>query len=451
MTIEERVERITALLAKHDIAGLKEIFTHMEPVDIAEILSAFPDEKRIVLFRILPKDEAADTFSEMESEKQQKFLDNFTDQEVKDVLAEMYTDDAVDMLEEMPANVVRRVLSKVRPEDRKDINALLKYPEDSAGAVMTTEYIRLRPNMTVMEAIRWIRANGEDSEDLYTCYVTDTAQKLLGVVTVREMLLCKRNAEISDIMTKDVISVHTTEDRENAAKLFDRYDFTTMPVLDAENRLVGIITVDDAIDVMTEEATEDFQKMAGTTPEEAPYLKTPVIRMVGHRIIWLIVLMMADMVSGGILGKFEDTLTAIPVLITFIPMLTDTGGNAGAQSSTLVIRSLALHEISVKDALKVIWKELRVALICGLILGALNYIRILIQYPGHELIGLTVAIAMLCTVVMAKVIGGVLPLIATKLHLDPAMMASPLITTIVDSCSLLIFLSISRALLHIPG
>ena len=433
MTIEERVERITALLAKHDIAGLKEIFTHMEPVDIAEILSAFPDEKRIVLFRILPKDEAADTFSEMEPEEQQKFLDNFTDQEVKDVLAEMYTDDAVDMLEEMPANVVRRVLSKVRPEDRKDINALLKYPEDSAGAVMTTEYIRLRPNMTVMEAIRWIRANGEDSEDLYTCYVTDTAQKLLGVVTVREMLL------------------HTTEDRENAAKLFDRYDFTTLPVLDAENRLVGIITVDDAIDVLTEEATEDFQKMAGTTPEDAPYLKTPVIRMVGHRIIWLIVLMMADMVSGGILGKFEDTLTAIPILITFIPMLTDTGGNAGAQSSTLVIRSLALHEISVKDALKVIWKELRVALICGLILGALNYIRILIQYPEHELIGLTVAIAMLCTVVMAKVIGGVLPLIATKLHLDPAMMASPLITTIVDSCSLLIFLSISRALLHIPG
>ncbi len=418
MTIEERVERITALLAKHDIAGLKEIFTHMEPVDIAEILSAFPDEKRIVLFRILPKDEAADTFSEMEPEEQQKFLDNFTDQEVKDVLAEMYTDDAVDMLEEMPA---------------------------------TTEYIRLRPNMTVMEAIRWIRANGEDSEDLYTCYVTDTAQKLLGVVTVREMLLCKRNAEIIDIMTRDVISVHTTEDRENAAKLFDRYDFTTLPVLDAENRLVGIITVDDAIDVLTEEATEDFQKMAGTTPEDAPYLKTPVIRMVGHRIIWLIVLMMADMVSGGILGKFEDTLTAIPILITFIPMLTDTGGNAGAQSSTLVIRSLALHEISVKDALKVIWKELRVALICGLILGALNYIRILIQYPGHELIGLTVAIAMLCTVVMAKVIGGVLPLIATKLHLDPAMMASPLITTIVDSCSLLIFLSISRALLHIPG
>ncbi len=402
MTIEERVERITALLAKHDIAGLKEAFNHMEPVDIAEILSKFPDEKRIVLFRILPKDEAADTFSEMEPEEQQKFLDNFTDQEVKDVLAEMYTDDAVDMLEEMPANVVRRVLSKVRPEDRKDINALLKYPEDSAGAVMTTEYVRLRPNMTVMEAIRWIRANGEDSEDLYTCYVTDTAQKLLGVVTVREMLLCKRNAEISDIMTKDVISVHTTEDRENAAKLFDRYDFTTMPVLDAENRLVGIITVDDAIDVMTEEATEDFQKMAGTTPEEAPYLKTPVIRMVGHRIIWLIVLMMADMVSGGILGKFEDTLTAIPVLITFIPMLTDTGGNAGSQSSTLVIRSLALHEISVKDALKVIWKELRVALICGLILGALNYIRILIQYPGHELIGLTVAIAMLCTVVMAR-------------------------------------------------
>ena len=451
MTIEERVERITALLAKHDIAGLKEAFNHMEPVDIAEILSEFPDEKRIVLFRILPKDEAADTFSEMEPEEQQKFLDNFTDQEVKDVLAEMYTDDAVDMLEEMPANVVRRVLSKVRPEDRKDINALLKYPEDSAGAVMTTEYIRLRPNMTVMEAIRWIRANGEDSEDLYTCYVTDTAQKLLGVVTVREMLLCKRNAEIIDIMTKDVISVHTTEDRENAAKLFDRYDFTTLPVLDAENRLVGIITVDDAIDVLTEEATEDFQKMAGTTPEDAPYLKTPVIRMVGHRIIWLIVLMMADMVSGGILGKFEDTLTAIPILITFIPMLTDTGGNAGAQSSTLVIRSLALHEISVKDALKVIWKELRVALICGLILGALNYIRILIQYPGHELIGLTVAIAMLCTVVMAKVIGGVLPLIATKLHLDPAMMASPLITTIVDSCSLLIFLSISRALLHIPG
>lgn len=451
MTKEERMEQIEQLLARHDIAGLKAAFQHMEPVDIAEILAEVPDESQVVLFRILPKDLAADTFAEMEPEEQQKLLENFTDQEVKDVLAEMNTDDAVDMLEEMPANVVRRVLAKVGPEDRKDINALLKYPEDSAGAVMTTEFVRLRPDMTIMEAIRWIQAHGDDREDVYTCYVSDTSQRLLGVITVREMLLCKRNAVVSDLMEKDVISVHTTEDREAAAKLFDRYNFTTLPVLDAEDRLVGIITVDDAIDVLTEETTEDFQKMAATTPEDTPYLKTPVIRMVGHRIVWLLVLMMADMVSGGILGKFEDTLTAIPLLITFIPMLTDTGGNAGAQSSTLVIRSLALHQISFHDALRVVWKELRVALICGVILGAFNYVRIIIQYPGSGMIGLTVAIAMVFTVLMAKCIGGLLPIIATKLKLDPALMASPLITTIVDSCSLLIFLNISKLLLKIPG
>lgn len=447
MTREEVLEKIEKLLQNHDIAGIREACSHLEPIDLAEMLAEVPQETQVMLFRILPKDLAADTFAEMDPEEQQRLLGNFTDQEVKDVLAEMGTDDAVDMLEEMPANVVRRVLANANPEDRRDINALLKYPEDSAGAVMTTEFVKLRASMTVNEAIRWIQAHGEESEDVYTCYVTDDAQRLQGMITVRDMLLCKRNVAVEKIMDRDVIHVHTTDDREIAAKYFDRYDLTTLPVLDNDNRLVGIITVDDAIDVMTEETTEDFQKIAGTTPEDQPYLKTSVEQMAKNRIVWLLVLMISDMISGTILGSFEQALTTLPILITFIPMLTDTGGNAGSQSSTLVIRGIALREIKVSDALKVWWKELRVALLCGVILSAFNYVRIRIMYPGREMVAVTVAVAMLFTVIMAKTIGGVLPLLATKLKMDPALMASPLITTIVDAGSLLIYLNVAKSLL----
>ena len=316
------------------------------------------------------------------------------------------------------------------------MNQLLQYPDDSAGAVMTTEFVKLKEDMSVLDAIRWIQAHGDDREDVYTCYVTEKRQKLIGVITVREMLLCKKNATVGEIMEKNVISVHTTDDREIAAKLFDRYDFTALPVLDQEDRLVGIITVDDAIDVLTEDTTEDFQKLAATAPEEQPYLKTPVVKMARNRIVWLLVLMISDMVSGGILGKFQDELTALPLLITFIPMLTDTGGNA-------------LHEIGIADFFKVLWKEIRVAVLCGVILGLINFIRLSIQYPGHEMVAWTVALAMICTVLMAKSIGGVLPLIAEKLKMDPALMASPLITTIVDAGSLLIYLNLAKMFLPI--
>lgn len=449
MTTETFLEELEALLKNHDLPALKKKLLKLQPVDVAEILGKVPDETRIILFRILPKDLAAETFSEMEPSEQQKLLTNFTAQEVQDVLQQMYTDDAVDLLEEMPANVVRDVLSHVSPEARKEMNQLLQYPDDSAGAVMTTEFVKLKEDMSVLDAIRWIQAHGDDREDVYTCYVTEKRQKLIGVITVREMLLCKKNATVGEIMEKNVISVHTTDDREIAAKLFDRYDFTALPVLDQEDRLVGIITVDDAIDVLTEETTEDFQKLAATAPEDQPYLKTPVMKMARNRIVWLLVLMISDMVSGGILGKFQDELTALPLLITFIPMLTDTGGNAGSQSSTLVIRGIALHEIGIADFFKVLWKEIRVAVICGVILGLINFIRLSIQYPGHEMVAWTVALAMICTVLMAKSIGGVLPLIAEKLKMDPALMASPLITTIVDAGSLLIYLNLAKMFLPI--
>ena len=433
MTTETFLEELEALLKNHDLPALKKKLLELQPVDVAEILGKVPDETRIILFRILPKDLAAETFSEMEPSEQQKLLTNFTAQEVQDVLQ----------------HVVRDVLSHVSPEARKEMNQLLQYPDDSAGAVMTTEFVKLKEDMSVLDAIRWIQAHGDDREDVYTCYVTEKRQKLIGVITVREMLLCKKNATVGEIMEKNVISVHTTDDREIAAKLFDRYDFTALPVLDQEDRLVGIITVDDAIDVLTEETTEDFQKLAATAPEDQPYLKTPVMKMARNRIVWLLVLMISDMVSGGILGKFQDELTALPLLITFIPMLTDTGGNAGSQSSTLVIRGIALHEIGIADFFKVLWKEIRVAVICGVILGLINFIRLSIQYPGHEMVAWTVALAMICTVLMAKSIGGVLPLIAEKLKMDPALMASPLITTIVDAGSLLIYLNLAKMFLPI--
>lgn len=448
MEKERLIEELEGLLKKHDLSALRRLLSDEQPVDLADIFEQVPEETRLVLFRILPKDLAADTFAEMDHDEQESLLTNFTDQEVKSVLNEMYTDDAVDMLEEMPAGFVKRVLAKASPEMRADINALLKYKDGSAGAVMTTEYVSLKADMTVSEALRWIRAHGDDREDVYTCYVTNVDRKLNGVLTVRDMLLCKRDAYVSELMEKNVIFVKTSDDREEAAHLLARYDLNSLPVVDGEGRLVGIITVDDAIDVMQQETTEDFQKIAGTTPSEEPYLKTPAWKMAGNRIVWLMILMISDMISGGILGSFEDALTTIPVLITFIPMLTDTGGNAGSQSSTLIIRGLALHEITFRDLPKVLWKEFRVAILCGSALAAFNYIRLMIQYPGQEMVAITVAVAMMFTVIMAKAIGGVLPIIATKLKLDPALMAAPLITTVVDAASLLIYLHVAEALLN---
>ena len=436
-------------ITNHQFKDLKEQLDEMNEIDIAQFLSTLDPELLVYVFRALDKDTASDVFAELDPDIQQQIISAITDQELSVIVEELAVDDAVDMLGEMPSSVVTRVLRNARPETRAEINQFLKYPDNSAGSVMTAEFTDLQATMSVKDAIFRIRTKGEDRETIYNCYVTDGSRRLLGVVTVKTLLLSPDEVCVNDLMDTSIISVTTLEDQEEAARLLDKYNLLALPVVDSENRLVGIITVDDAIDVLTQETTEDLQIMAATSPSEQPYLKTSVWTLAKNRIVWLLVLMISDMISGGILGSFEGALTALPILITFIPMLTDTGGNAGSQSSTLVIRGLALKEISVQDFLPVLWKEMRVAVICGFVLSMFNFVRLVIVYPGQYLMALTVAAAMFCTVLMAKSIGGVLPIIATKLKMDPALMASPLITTIVDAGSLLIYLNIAKVCLHL--
>ena len=343
--------------------------------------------------------------------------------------------------------MVKRILKNATPEMRGLINQFLKYPEHSAGSIMTAEFTDLRPTMTVEQAIEHIRRTGEDRETVYTCYVVGPRRRLRGVVTVRSLLLARDSQLVSDVMEDGVISVATGTDQEEAVRLLQRYGFLSLPVVDAEGRLVGIVTVDDAVDVMEQEATEDFEKMAAMAPSEKPYLKTGVFSLARHRIVWLLVLMISGMITGGILGRYEAAIAAMPLLVTFIPMLTDTGGNAGSQSSTLVIRGLAVNEITLRDFPRVLWKELRVSLLVGVVLSAVNFVRLILTYPGSEMVALTVALTMLCTVIVAKTIGGVLPLIAKACRMDPAIMASPLITTIVDAVSLVIYFAVAHRLL----
>jgi len=437
-------DSLELLVQRHQFRELKAAFNTMQEVDIAAFLNELNHEGRVYAFLALDKDTASDVFAELPVDLQQEIITSITDQELSIIIEDLAVDDAVDMLGEMPSNVVTRVLKNARPETRAEINQFLKYPDNSAGSVMTAEFTSLHTTMTVKDAIAHIRANGEDRETIYSCYVIDKSHKLLGVVSVKDLLLAKDDAIVGDLMDTSVISVTTVEDQEEAARLLAKYDLLALPVVDKENRLVGIITIDDAIDVLNQETTEDMQIMAATKPSEEPYLKTSVMELAKNRIVWLMVLMISDMVSGGILGTFEDALTALPVLITFIPMLTDTGGNAGSQSSTLVIRGLALKEISIKDFFPVLSKEIGVAMLCGFVLSLFNFIRIVIVYPGNYLLAATVGGAMFCTVLMAKSIGGVLPIIATRFNMDPALMASPLITTIVDAGSLLIYLNIAK-------
>jgi len=440
---------LSKLVQNRQFRELRTAFGTMNEVDIAQFLSDLNHEDRVYAFLALDKDTASDVFAELSVDIQQEIISSITDQELSVIIEDLAVDDAVDMLGEMPSNVVTRVLKNARPETRAEINQFLKYPDNSAGSVMTAEFTSLHATMTVKEAIAHIRSYGEDRETVYSCYVIDKFHKLLGVVSVKDLLFAQDTAIVGDLMDTSVISVTTLEDQEEAARLLDKYDFLALPVVDSENRLVGIITIDDALDVLKQETTEDMQIMAATKPSEEPYLKTSVLELAKNRIVWLMVLMISDMVSGGILGTFEGALTALPVLITFIPMLTDTGGNAGSQSSTLVIRGLALKEIKVKDFFDVLSKEVRVAILCGFVLSLFNFIRIIIVYPGKILLGATVAGAMFCTVLMAKSIGGVLPLIATRFKMDPALMASPLITTIVDAGSLLIYLNIAKLCLNL--
>ena len=440
-------QALCALIGTRRLHALRDALARENKVDIARFLGELAPEQAVLAFRTLSKDEASDVFSELGSEMQQAIIASVTDAELAEIVEDLSTDDAVDMLEELPANVVKRVLKSAQPGTRALINQFLKYPEDSAGSIMTAEFTDLRADMTVRQAIHRIRCTGEDRETVYTCYVIGSGRQLEGVVSLKDLLLANDSTPVRELMDTNVISIGTLEDRKQAARLLHKYGFLALPVVDHEARLVGIITVDDAIDVMEQEVSEDFEVMGAFHPSEKPYLKTGVFALAKNRIVWLLVLMVSGMVTGGILGRYEAAFSAMPLLVTFIPMLTDTGGNAGSQSSTLIIRGIATGDITGRELLAVLWKELRVALVVGAALSAVNYVRLVITYPGCGLVALTVALTMMCTVVMAKTIGGVLPLVAKFFHADPAIMAAPLITTIVDALSLIIYFNIAARLL----
>ena len=450
------------LLAEKKYATLREILITMNPADIAAIFDEMEEDRLPLLYRLLPKELAADTFVEMDQEAQELLIRGFSDSELKEVLDELFVDDAVDIIEEMPATVVRRILQQADPEMRKSINEILRYPESSAGSIMTTEYISLRPKMTVAEAITRIRRTGIDKETIYTCYVTKD-RTLIGVVTVKDLLLCEDDDKaIEDIMIEKVISVNTHDDQEEVAQMFSKYNFMALPVVDGENRLVGIVTFDDAIDVMEEEATEDIEKMAAIIPSEKPYMSMTPFEIWKKRIPWLMLLMVSATFTGMIISHFEDKLANLVILTAFIPMLMDTAGNSGSQASVTVIRGLSLNELEFGDIFSIIWKEIRVAVLCGLALAGACFLKIYLidglllkSFTGLPAdINMFLVIGVICltlavTVLFAKIVGCVLPLIAKKLGFDPAVMASPFITTIVDALSLLVYFALASAFLPI--
>ena len=453
----ELVEKaILKMVEDKKYSTLRDILLTMNPADIAGIFNSLDDKRIPLMFRLLPKELAAETFVEMETEDQELLIRGFSDNELKEVLDELYVDDAVDIIEEMPANVVRRILSQADPEMRQSINQILRYPENSAGAWMTTEYVSLRPNMTVEEAILRIRRQGIDKETIYTCYVTKD-RTLLGIVTVKDLLLAEDDEMlISDLMETDLISVTTHTDQEEVARIFSKYDFIALPVVDTENRMVGIVTVDDAIDVMEEEATEDIELMGGMLPSEDTYLRSTVWELFKNRIPWLLFLMLSATFTGMIINSFEDALAAQVALTAFIPMLMGTGGNSGSQSSVTIIRALSLDEVKFADLPRVVWKEIRTAVLCGLALAVVCFIkiwlvdRLLFGNPDITLIvDAVVCLAMFVTVLLAKTVGAVLPMVAKVMKLDPAVMASPFITSIVDALSLLVYFLFATMLLGI--
>ena len=452
----ELVEKaLLKMLSEKKYASLRDILVTMNPIDVAGLFDDLEEKQIPVMFRLLPKEQAAETFVEMEPEAQQLLIQGFSDNELREVLDELYVDDAADLVEEMPANVVRRILAQADPEMRQSINQILRYPENSAGALMTMEYVSLRPEMTVEEAILRIRRQGVDKETIYTCYVLDRDRTLLGIVTVKDLLLAESDdTEIREIMTEAVISVNTQDDQEEVAKMFSKYNFLALPVVDTESRMVGIVTFDDAMDVMEEEATEDMEIMAAMTPSEKSYLKSTPFDLYKHRIPWLMLLMVSATFTGMIISSFESALALLPALTAFIPMLMDTGGNCGSQSSVTIIRSLSLDELEFSDLLTVLWKEVRTALLCGLTLAALCFGKVLLVdrlLMGNTSISLSVdlviCLALGVTVVIAKIVGCSLPLLAKKLGFDPAVMASPFITTIVDALSLLVYFLFAKTIL----
>ena len=444
--METNLEIIKDLLINKKYNELKKILNELNSADIPGILEEFDKEDVIRIFRLLSKEQAGEAFSYMESDMREKLLEDLTDRELKRVIDELFMDDTVDLIEEMPSNVVKIILKLVNKEDRNTINELLKYPEDSAGSIMTTEFIDLKENMTAEQALKRIRKIGTDSETIYTCYVLTEKRILKGIINIKDILIAPKEKLIKELMETNIISANTLEDQEEVAKKFDKYDFYALPVVDNENRLVGIITVDDAINVLQDEAQEDFEKMAAITPTEDGYFETSVWKHAKNRIVWLLILMLSAAITGNILAQYEAAFAVAPLLVAFIPMIMGTGGNCGSQSSTLIIRGLATDEIKLKDIFRVIWKEIRVAFIVGVALAIVNAIRVIVQYRDIQL-AVVLGITLIVTTIISKVLGCVLPMLAKRLKLDPAIMAAPLITTLVDVCSILVYFQVATSIM----
>ena len=449
---ELKIEELLDMIGRRDVPAIKAYFADQNPIDIAELLSEDAELPLAKLYRLLPKTLAAEVFVEMDSDTQAKLIAELSDKEIAETMSELFYDDAADLVEEMPATVVKRILKNTATEDRSEINKLLKFKDDSAGSIMTTEFVELKREMTVGEALDHIRRVAPDKETVYTCYVTDGTRHLLGLVTALALLTSPTDKKIGDLMNEHVISARTSDDREEVAKTLTKYDFLALPVVDSEDRLVGIVTVDDALDVISEETEEDFAKMAGMSPSEAPYLKTPALRLFRARIPWLLLLMVSATFTGMIISGFENALAKQVVLTMFIPMLMDTGGNSGSQSSVTIIRALSLGDVRFGDILRVLRKELTTALLCGVTLAAVAFVKLMtvdnLLSGGVTLtVALVVSLTLLCTVLAAKFIGATLPLLVHKVGLDPAVAASPMITTIVDAIALLVYFAIATALL----
>ena len=454
--IEELTEKVEKCIEAKEYVELKAILADMNPVDIAELMEELKERSSTIVFRLLPKELASDVFVHIEGDTRELLIASFSDSELEEVFDDLYVDDTVDIIEEMPANVVKRILAHSDPQLRSEINKILNYPKDSAGSIMTTEYVDLRKDLTVEDAFLRIRRTAVDKETIYTCYVKDENRHLIGLVTVKDLLMAEYQDKIEDIMETNIIYVHTTDDREEVANMFSKYDFLAMPVVDAERRLVGIVTFDDIMDVMQDEVTEDIEKMAAISPTDKPYTKMNAFELWKKRIPWLLLLMISATFTGMIISSFESALARFVVLTSFIPMLMDTGGNSGSQASVTVIRSLSLNDIEFSDLPGVIWKEIRVAVLCGATLSVANFIKLLTVDKlllGNEQItvwvALVVCLTIVATVMCAKIIGCSLPMIAQKLGFDPAVMASPFITTIVDAVSLVIYFRIATTFLGI--
>ena len=451
---EISIDTLKTMLANLDDAkkyqSLRDVMETLPAPDLAAVFEDLPAEKLPVLFRLCPKDLAADVFAELTPATQQQLIDGLTDTELKAVVDELFVDDAADLVEEMPANVVKRILAQADPATRRMINELLKYPEDSAGGVMTTELMALRPDMTVAQAMDTIRENGFDKETINNCYVTDSSRRLVGVVSLRALVLAKNTEEpIKDLMDSNVVSVSTTTDQEDVSKLFEKYGFLAIPVVDAENRLVGIVTIDDAISILQDEASEDIAKMNAIGPSDKPYFKQSMWDLYKSRAPWLLFLMISATFSSLVIRGYEDALAAVTVLTAYIPMLTDAGGNAGSQSTSTIIRGMAVGDIQPHDLPRILWRESRVALLCGGTLAVCNFAKMLLFDRIAAPVALVVCLTLICTILLSQIIGGILPVAAEKLHVDPAVMASPLITTIVDTTTLLVYFNIAKALLHL--